>query len=186
MENIISPETFVALLQLGGQYLLPAAALLRALYAGIRGNLPEGFVQIALASVFAGILSVLDRGELNLRDIILTIASNTLFTAGLLAFIVAYLLRMPYRGQAVDGAVGAFVGLATWFISDIILLDEWAWWTVPLFIIGGGLAFITLRTLLRQIARLVKFATYLIVAGLVLVAGAGGLFILSSLFQPGA
>src|SRR5690348_3881560 len=33
----IDPKTLAEVLQLGGQYLLPIAALLRALYAGVRG-----------------------------------------------------------------------------------------------------------------------------------------------------
>jgi hypothetical protein len=183
MENIITQESVIAVIQLGGQYLLPAAALLRALYAGIRGNLPEGFVQIVLASIVAGVISVLDQDAPGFREIALTVLGNTLFTAGLLGFIVAYLLRLPYYGQMADGLIGAFVGLVSWLISDFLLANEWAWWTVPLFIIGGGLAFIALRVLLRQIARLVKIATYFVFAGIVLIVGAGGLLVISSVLQ---
>ena len=49
----IDPKTLSEILQLGGQYMLPIAALLRALYSGVRGKLPEGFTQIAAAAAFA-------------------------------------------------------------------------------------------------------------------------------------
>ena len=47
----IDQETLAAILQVGGQYFLPIAALLRALYSGMRGRMPEGTRQIALAAI---------------------------------------------------------------------------------------------------------------------------------------
>ena len=110
----ISQETIANFLQLGSQYMLPAAALLRALYSGIRGKIPEGLGEIFLASLFAGLTAVLDSQQLDFRAIVLEILGNTVFMAGLLTFIMIYLLRQPDRGQWVDGIVGGVIGLIAW------------------------------------------------------------------------
>ncbi len=183
MDTLISKETVATLLQLGGQYLLPTAALLRALYYGMRGKLPEGIAQIVAASAFAGITAVVGDQQPDLRAIILGILGNTVFTAGLLAFIVTYLLRMPNYGRLADGLVGGFAGLVFWLVWVYVLGNEWDWWTIPLIIIGGGLAFIVLRALLRQIGRLVKIATYFIIAAILFIVAAGGVFLLTPLIQ---
>lgn len=170
----ISQETIAEFLQLGGQYALPIAALLRAIYAGFRGNLPEGFVQIAFASIFAGIVSVVDPNQpFDLRIALLELAGNTVFMAGLLSFILLYLLRQPNRGQFFDGFVGGVIGLIAWSVWTQILLNDWPWWTAPLAIAAGAVGFIALRFSLRQIAKLVRIATYFIVLGIILVLGAG-------------
>lgn len=174
----ISQETIATFLQLGGQYFLPAAALLRAIYFGIRNQLPEGFGQIAAASVFAGLTAVADGQQPDIRGIIVEILGNTVFMAGLLSFILVYLLRQPDRGQWVDGIVGGVVGLIAWVVWVPVLQNDWPIWTAPLVVIGGAAAFIALRFSLRQIARLVKIATYLLVIGLVLAIGAGGILLL--------
>ncbi|HVU14760.1 MAG TPA: hypothetical protein VHD90_25970 [Phototrophicaceae bacterium] len=183
VSSLISKETVATLVQIGGQYLLPVAALLRALYAGIRGKFPEGILQIAVASLFAGLTAVVGDQQPDLRSIILGILGNTVFTAGLLAFIFAYLLRMTFRSKIVDGIVGGFVGLAAWLFWVYILGNNLDWWTIPLAIIGVGLAFIVLRVLLRNIGRLVKIATYFIIFGLLFVLGAGGVLVLTGLLQ---
>jgi hypothetical protein len=171
----ISQETIAELLKLGGQYALPIAALLRALYSGIRGNMPEGIGQIALASIFAGITAVIDPNQpFDWRNAVVELAGNTVFMAGLLSFIVVYLLRQPFRGQLFDAIVGGVIGLIAWFIWTLVLQNDWPWWTAPLVVIAGAAAFIVLRFSLRQIARLVRIATYFIILGVVLVIGAGG------------
>jgi hypothetical protein len=170
----INQETITEFLQLGGQYALPIAALLRAIYAGIRGNLPEGFTQIAVASVFAGIAAVVDPSRpFDWRVALLELAGNTVFMAGLLSFIVLYLLRQPNRGLYFDGFVGGVLGLVAWVIWTRILLNDWPWWTAPFAIVGGAAGFIMLRFSLRQIAKLVRIATFFIILGVILVVGAG-------------
>lgn len=185
MENLISQETFETLLQAGGQYLLPVAALLRALYSGMRGKLPEGFLQIAAASMFAGVTAVIGQEQPDFRSILVGILGNALFTAGLLAFIVTYLLRIPYYGQIADGIIGAISGLVFFVVWGYVLGNAFEWWLIPVTVFGGALAFITLRTLLRQIAKLVKIATYFIVAGLVLAIGGGAILLLITLINGG-
>ncbi len=185
LQNLISQETFETLLQTGGQYLIPAAALLRALYSGIRGKLPEGFAQIAVASMFAGVTAVIGQEQLDFRSILLGILGNTLFTAGLLAFIMTYLLRVPYYGQIADGIIGAISGLVFFLVWGYLLGNAFEWWLLPVTVIGGALAFIALRTLLRQIAKLVKIATYFIVAGLVLAVGGGAILLVITLVNAG-
>ncbi|MBZ0291179.1 MAG: hypothetical protein K8L99_01305 [Anaerolineae bacterium] len=174
----ISQETIASILQLGGQYFLPAAALLRAIYFGMRGKMPEGFWQIAAASFFAGLTAITDNQQVNWQDVVAEILGNTIFMAGLLSFIVVYLLRQPNRGQVVDAIVGGILGLVAWVGWVYVLQNDWPMWTAPLVIIAGAAAFIALRFSLRQIGRLVKIATYLLVTGLVLAIGAGGIFLI--------
>lgn len=183
MDSLITQETFASLLQVGGQYLIPIAALLRALYAGIRGRLPEGFVQIVLASVFAALTALADGDQPDLSGILLELTGNTVFMAGLLAFIVVYLLRAPYWGQLADGMIGAVAGLIFWVSWGYLLGNAEQWWLMPVFVAGIALGFIVLRTLLRQIARLVKFAGYFIVAGVVLAVIGGGIYLVAGLLQ---
>lgn len=177
----ISQETIVNILQIGGQYLIPSAALLRALYSGLRGRMPEGFAQIAVASLFAGLTAAADGQNVDIRGIALEILGNTAFMAGLLSFIMIYLIRQPNRGHVVDGGIGAIIGLISWLIWVQALGNDWPVWTAPLIIIGGGALFIALREALRQIIRLVKIATYLIIAGGFFVAIAALLYV-GSLF----
>lgn len=179
----IDPQAISELLQLGGQYLIPAAALLRALYSGVRGKFPEGFSQIALASLFAGLTAATGVAEFDIRAIGIEILSNTAFMAGLLSFIMIYLLRQPDRGQVVDGVVGAVIGLLSWFAWVYLLGNDWPWWTAPLVIAGGAAAFVVLRFSLRQIYKLVKVATYLIVLGGFFVLGAGAIWVFTLLSQ---
>ncbi len=171
----ISPETINAFLELGGQYALPVAALLRALYAGARGRLPEGLTEIAAASAVAGVTAVIDPNQpFDWRSAILELLGNTTFVAGILTFIVLYLLRLQFRSLIVDGIVGAVLGLVFWLGWTQILQNDWPWWTIPFAIAAGAVGFIVLRFSLRQLIRLVKIATYFIIIGLVLVIGAGG------------
>ena len=177
----ISQKTMAELLQLGGQYLLPIAALLRALYSGLRGRFPEGLSQIAVASLFAGLTAAVGNDALDIRSVALKILGNTVFMAGLLAFIMSYLLRQPNRGQTFDGVVGGVIGLLSFGAMVLILDNPWPWWTFPLAVAAGAAAFIVLRILLRQIARLVKIATYFIVIGILVVIAAGGILLFQTL-----
>ncbi|MBZ0298767.1 MAG: hypothetical protein K8J31_03455 [Anaerolineae bacterium] len=172
----ISPETLNSFLELGGQYALPAAALLRALYSGMRGKLPEGLTQIAAASVLAGMTAVIDPSKpFDWRLALFELTGNTAFIGGLLSFIVVYLIRLRFRSLIFDGFVGGSLGLVAWVVWTQVLLNEWPWWTVPFAIAGGAAAFIALRFSLRQLMRLVRIATYLIVLGVILMIGAGGI-----------
>ena len=179
----IDSKTLAELLQLGGQYMLPIAALLRALYSGVRGKLPEGFTQIAAAAVFAGITAAVGEGPIDLRTIFADLLGNAVFTAGLLSFIVVYLLRMQNRGLWVDGIVGGIIGLVIWLFTVFILGEPWPWWLIPLLIAACAAGFIALRFALRQIIRVVRVATWLLVIGLVLAVGAGGFLLFQSLTQ---
>jgi hypothetical protein len=180
---LIDKQTMAEILHLGGQYLLPIAALLRALYSGIRGKFPEGLSQIAVASLFAGVTAAVGSDNLDIRPIMLTILGNTIFMAGLLSFIMTYLLRQPNRGKVFDGVVGGVIGLGFFVVWAYILQNDWPWWTFPLAVAAGAAGFITLRILLRQIAKLVKLATYFIVAGFVLVLGAGAILAVQTVLQ---
>ncbi len=105
--------------------------------------------------------------------------------AGLLSFIMIYLLRQPNRGFWVDGIVGGIIGVVVWLVWVYILQNEWAWWTIPLVIAAGATGFIILRVLMRTLSKLVRIATYFIVMGLVLVLGAGAFMLFQTLFlQP--
>lgn len=179
----IDQKLIAEFVHLGGQYFLPIAALLRALYSGIRGKFPEGVTQIVVASFFAGLTALVGNQQLDLRSIILTILGNTVFIAGLLAFIMAYLLRMQNRGFTVDAIVGAVIGLIVFVVWTVILRYDWPWWTFPAAIAAGAAGFVGLRILLRQIARLVRLATYLIVLGVLLVIGAGGFLLAQTAFH---
>jgi hypothetical protein len=179
----IPEKTMAELLQLGGQYLLPIAALLRALYSGLRGKFPEGLSQIAVASLFAGLTAAVGNEALDIRSIALKILGNTVFMAGLLAFIMSYLLRQPNRGRVFDGVVGAVIGLISFAIMVVVLDNPWPWWAFPAAMVAGAAAFIVLRILLRQIARLVRIATYFIVIGVIVVIGAGGILLYQTLTQ---
>jgi hypothetical protein len=179
----IDQQTMAELLQLGGQYMLPIAALLRALYSGTRGRLPEGFWQILLAGIFAGITAAADNQQFDFQAIALEILGNTAFTTGLLAFIIVYLLRIANYGLIVDGIVGGILGLVAWLGWSVVLGNNWPWWTIPIVMGVGAVGFIVLRFLLRQIGRLVRIATYFIVLGILAVLAAGGMFVLQSLTQ---
>jgi hypothetical protein len=95
--------------------------------------------------------------------------------SGLLSFIIVYLLRLTFRSLVVDGIVGGVIGLIVWLVWTLILLNDWPWWTIPFAIAAGSAGFIALRFSLRQLARLVKIATYFIIVGVVLLIGAGGI-----------
>ncbi len=179
----IDQQTMAEILKVGGQYFLPAAALLRALYSGIRGKFPDGALQIAGASVFAGLTAAVGNQAEPLRTVLLKILGNTVFMAGLLAFIMVYLLRQPNRGRTFDGVVGGVIGFIVWLVWIVLLQNPGTWWMFPLFVAGGAAAFIVLRILLRQIARLVRIATYLIIIAILLILGGGGIMLLQTLMR---
>src|SRR5690606_27867552 len=195
----INEATLASLLQLAGQYMFPAAALLRALYSGYRGRLPEGFGQIAAASVFAGMTAIADQQQPDLTSIIGELAGNTVFMAGLLSFIVVYLLRIPYFGLIADiivGAVLAVIGWALWayvlgngalplgtIAADLLgsgvtpalqsVLNAAA---LPVVAVAGSIIFVVLRFSMRQIGRLLRIASVFITLGVLFLLGAGALY----------
>ncbi len=177
----ITPQTLSELLQLGGQYLLPISALLRALYAGMRGKLPEGFVQIGAAAVFAGVTAGVNGQAVDVPTVVRDILSNTLFTAGLLAFIVVFLLRAPNFGLLVDALIGAIIGGLIWAFTVYVLLEKWPVWLLLVIVPGCAFGFILLRFALRQIGRVLRIATTLLVLGLLLALGAGGFLLYRTL-----
>jgi hypothetical protein len=179
----IEQHTMAELLKLGAQYFIPAAALLRALYSGLRGRFPQGVTQILGASAVSGVMAIVGNEQADLRLLILKILGNTVFMAGLLAFIMVYLLRQPNRGMVFDAVVGGIIGLLVWIVWVVILLNPWPWYTVPAAVGAGAAAFVILRILLRQIARLVRLATYLIVIGILLVLGGGSILLLQTVLQ---
>ena len=93
----VDPTTLAAILQLGGQYMLPIAAILRALYSGARGKTPEGAMQIATAALIAGVSAGVNGQQPDLRNILTDVLSNTVFTAGVLSFIVIYVLMIATK-----------------------------------------------------------------------------------------
>ena len=150
------------MIQLGGQYALPAAALLRALYSGWKGNFPEGAWQIASASLIAGLTAVADPTTLTadnvLQSVLLQLTGNAVFTAGLLAFIVTYLFRQTQNmSRWVDGIVGAIAGLVVWVIWTFVL-GQWAWWMIFIAVPAGAAALIALRAAMFVIQTVVKVA----------------------------
>lgn len=179
----IDQKTVAELMKLGGQYFLPVAALLRALYSGMRGKYPQGVVQILGASLLAGITAVIGQEDLNVRALALNVLGNAVFMAGLLAFIMAYLLRQPNRGWTFDMIVGGTIGLISWLIMVLLLQNEWPWWTFPFAIAFGALGFLVLRIMLRQIARLVRLATVFITLAIFLIIGAGGVLLGTTVYQ---
>ncbi len=183
MNLTIDSATLASLLQLGGQYMLPIAALLRALYSGSQGKLPEGFSQIAVAAVFAGASAAVNGQQTDLRAIITDVLSNTVFTAGLLSFVVVYLLRMENYGLVVDGIVGAVIGAILWAFTVFVLQQPWEWWMLLLVVPACAAGFIALRFALRQIFRVVRIAMYFIVIGGILVLGAGAFLIFQTVTQ---
>jgi len=174
----IPQQTVTELLQLGGQYLLPIAALLRALYNGYRQKLPEGIAEIAAASVFTGVTALVDNQQVDVRSLLLELLGNTVLMAGLLMFIVIYLLRMRNRGYVVDAIVGGVIGMAAWLGWVYLLGNDWPWWTFGLAAIGGALGFMLLRKAMRVLAVLMRVATYFIIVGLIIVVIAGGILAL--------
>src|SRR5258708_21039782 len=129
--------------------------------------------QIMVVSFLAGVTAVIGQDDLNIRAVALQILGNSVFMAGLLAFIMAYLLRQPNRGWTFDGFVGGTIGLISWLIMVLLLGNDWPWWTFPLAIVFGAVGFMILRILLRQIYRLVHIATFFITIGIFLVIAAG-------------
>src|SRR5258708_39291719 len=159
----IDQKLIAEFVHLGGQYFLPVAALLRALYSGIRGKFPEGVMQIIAASVFAGLTAVVGSQQPNWRSVILTVLENTVVIAGLLAFIMAYLLRMQNRGFTVDAIVGGVIGLI-WFVAWTVGLQyDWPWWSFPAAIAVGAAGFGGPALLLRQTGTRVLLAKYPVV-----------------------
>ncbi len=179
-------QALLTFLQLGGQYFVPAAVLLRALYEGMRGRLPQGFGQILMGSVLAGFTAAAAGENPDASSVFAELVGNAVFMAGLLSFITIYLLRQPFRGFWIDGLVGALIGVGVWIAWSLLLDYQWQWWMVPLAVFAFALGFIVLRTTLRHIARLLRLATWLIRIGIVVMVGAGGLLLVQSLMSSAA
>jgi hypothetical protein len=179
----VDPKTLAAILQLGGQYMLPIAAILRALYSGARGKTPEGVVQIATAAIIAGVSAGVNGQQPDIKNILNDVLSNTVFTAGLLAFIVVYLLRVTHIGWIVDVVVGGIIGAVLWLFTNYVLGVAWPVWFLILVIPACAFGMVLLRFALRQIFRVVRYATYFIVIGLVLAIGAGGFLLLQTVLS---
>lgn len=193
-------QTLATILQLAGQYFFPAAAMLRALYSGYKGKMPEGISQILAASVFAGLTAVTENRDPDLSSIVVDLTSNTVFIAGLLSFIVLYILRLRSLGIVVDAIVGGILAMVAWGVSVYVLgntelqisaiplsllggqdtgpmtlvLDLA---TLPIVFVAGAVLFVFLRFSLRQIGRLVALARLLMTAGILLLLAAGGLYL---------
>lgn len=196
----MNQQTLATILQLAGQYFFPAAALLRALYSGYKGKMPEGMSQILAASVFAGLTAVTEQREPDVNSIVLDLAGNTIFVAGLLSFIVLYILRMRSFGIIVDAIVGGLLAVAAWGVwvyvlgntelqisaiplsllggqdtGPMTLVLDLA--TLPIVFIAGAVLFVFLRFSLRQIGRLVALARLMMTVGVLLLFAAGGLYL---------
>ncbi|MBA3870198.1 MAG: hypothetical protein H0X30_13720 [Anaerolineae bacterium] len=180
----VDPKTLAAILQVGGQYMLPIAAILRALYSGARGKFPEGAVQIGTAAIIAGVSAGVNGQQPNLQNIVSDILSNTIFTAGIVSLIVVYVLRATHLTWVADVVVGGIIGAVIWLFTNYVLGVHWPLWTVVLIIPACAAGMVALRFALRQIFRVVRYATYFIVIGLVLALGAGG-FLLLQTFMSG-
>jgi hypothetical protein len=167
-------ELYVLALQLGMQYLIPAAGLLRALASGVRGRLPEGVRDIGGAAFVAGLGALADGNADSVGEAVLQVFTNTVFIAGLLSFTLVYLLRLPNWGKWFDALLGGIVGLIAWGAWVYLFNNDWSIWTAPLAIIAGGLAYVVLRSLLRQVRKLALFATRIFITAVVL-AVVGGL-----------
>lgn len=176
----ISPQTLADILQLGGQYILPIAALLRAMYAGTRGRMPEGIGQIGMAAVVAGASASVTGQQPNLQAIITDVLSNTVFTAGLLIFLLLYLLRVTRLGWIVDAIVGGIIGAVIWVFTVYVLGEPWQWWMLLLLVPACAIGLILLRFALRQIVRVVRIAVVLLFIGVGLALGAGGFLMLQT------
>ena len=179
----IDPKTLAAILQVGGQYMLTIAALLRALYFSARGKTPEGAMQIVGAAAVAGVSAAVNGQQPNLQAIVGDVLSNSVFTAGLLTFIVIYLLRATHLTWVADVVVGGILGAVLWLFTNYVLGVNWPLWTVVLIIPACAAGMVALRFALRQIFRVVRYATYFIVIGLVLALGAGGFLLLQTIMS---
>ncbi|MBI1279667.1 MAG: hypothetical protein GC179_16180 [Anaerolineaceae bacterium] len=179
----VDPQTLAAVLQVGGQYMLPIAAILRALYAGSRGKFPEGAVQIGTAAIIAGVSAGVNGQQPDIKNILNDVLSNTVFTAGLVSFIVIYLLRASHLTWIVDAVVGGIIGAVLWLFTNYILGVNWPLWFLFLVIPACAAGMVALRFALRQIFRVVRYATYLIIIGLVLALGAGGFLLLQTIMS---
>lgn len=179
----VDPKTLAAILQLGGQYMLPIAAILRALYSGARGKFPEGAVQIGTAAIVAGVSAGVNGQQPDIKNILTDVLSNTVFTAGIISFIVIYLLRATHLTWVVDAVVGGIIGAVLWLFTNYILGVTWPLWFLLLVIPACAAGMVALRFALRQIFRVVRYATYFIIIGLVLALGAGGFLLLQTVMS---
>lgn len=194
----ITQEQIATVLQLGGQYMLPAAALLKALHNSWRGKTPEGIGQIVGASVLSGLTAMAGNEQPNLNQMLTDLLGNTVFMTGLLSFIVLYLVKGRIKSLLFDAIVGAVIFTGAWVVwvyvlgnteltlgnlpttllgaeQDTPLVFVFDLATLPFVAISGALIFIVLRFFMRQIGRLVKLATVFLLLGMLAIIGAGAL-----------
>lgn len=183
MDIQINQQLLAEVLQIGGQYIIPIASLLRALYSGARGRLPEGIGQIITAATVAGVSAGVSGTQPDFGEIIRDVFSNTVFTAGLLTFIVLYLLRVTNMGRILDIVIGGLIGAAIWVFTVYVLQQPWPIWFLLLIIPACAVGMLLLRFALRQIKRVVRVATFLLVVGLGLAIGAGGFMLFQTITQ---
>lgn len=163
--------------------MLPIAAILRAMYSGARGKFPEGAVQIGTAAVIAGVSAGVNGQQPNLGNIVSDILSNTIFTAGLITFIVIYVLKATHLTWVVDVVVGGIIGAVLWLFTNYVLGVTWPLWFLFLVVPACAAGMVLLRFALRQIFRVVRYATYFIIVGLVLALGAGGFMLFQTVMS---
>jgi hypothetical protein len=131
MPFTIDQQTITALVQLGGQYFIPLAALLRALYAGMRGRLPQGFRQIVIASTFAGVTAATNTGQpqFDLRAVA-DHSGQQRVHGGAAGVHHALLLRQPDRaGLWTPSSARSSRHKVVWVYA---LHNGWPWWSAPL------------------------------------------------------
>jgi hypothetical protein len=173
-------ELYVLALQIGLGYLLPGAALLRAIYMGLRGRLPEGLRDIAIAAFIAGLGSIMDGDAEDLGQALFEVVGNAVFVGGVLTFTLVYLLKLPNLGPWVDGIIGGSLGFIVWIVSVYIFNNPWPTWSGPLTAVAGAMIFIGLRSLIRRMADLLRLARRLILVGGVLGVIGVGLWLLTA------
>lgn len=166
-------ELYVIALQLGMQYFIPAAVLLRALYFSMRRKLPQGVREVLVAAGIAAAGALLDGDAETIPAALIEATTNFVFIAGLLTFILIYLLSLPNLGPWVDGFIGGVVGFLAWIVWVYVLGHPWAAWSGPVTAAGGAAVFMMLRGLLGTLGRLMRLAGRLIVVGAVLAAVGG-------------
>lgn len=174
-------ELYVLALQAGLQFFIPAAILLRALYFGARGRLPEGVRDIAIAAVIAGAGAIMDGDAGDLGEALIEVMFNALFVFSILFFILIYLLKLPNLGPWVDGFIGGLLAFAGWIGWVYLLNNEWAAWTAPVVAVGGALGFILLRSLIRRLASLRRLAFRMVGLGIIIALIGGGIWFLTQL-----
>jgi hypothetical protein len=182
LNTLIDPVLLSNVLQLGGQYMIPAAALIGAIRSGKDHKLPEGFFQITGAALLAGVAATVNGQQSDLRTIITDLLSNTAFTAGLMSLLLFYLLAINL-GWIVDVVIGGILGGVVWWFTVTVLGEGWQPWMLPVCIVIGAVGMLLLRLAVRALKFALRVAVTILVIGLMLAIGAGGFLLLQSIMQ---